>query len=318
MKTFVALPVLFCILVSCNQPSQVTEKNITAGSFEGIYVSEGYALRGEGYDWVAISLCALTDSSVQVAVRSRADLKNTTCTFDSEALVTEQGLLSIPFEDKEITLTLQGDTLKIGGRDEKSSNLLYYFCSGGGTLKGTYTRVTGPFDETQLFETGFEKTLSLQGITFNVTAVNTGFRTELTIESEGLEVDNTPAVHSIQGWISGAETEDLNSDGSPELLIYIRSTEGGNLCRVIGYSVNAGKSMSQVSLPELMENPEASQGYIGYDEFAIVETSLVRRFPIFEWDGSTYEPTGKTRQIQYRLEEGEALRHFRIESITEF
>ena len=39
-----------------------------------------------------------------------------------------------------------------------------------------------------------------------------------------------------------------------------------------------------------------------HDEFAIVETTLVRRFPIYKKGDANAKPTGGTRQLQYNLE----------------
>ncbi len=319
MKPVIAFLTGICLLlISCQYREANRPQQSSVADFSGIYVSEGFAQQEEGYDWVGVNIAFLSDTSAHVAVRSRIDQKRATCTFDSDAKLTGSGQLAIDFEDKHILLALTGDSLKIWGEDEKSSNLLHYFCSGGATLEGTYVRIEGPIDETQLSGQGFEKELSLQGVTFNVEELYSGFETLLSIEPEGLESDNRPVTHRIYGWVSGAEVEDLNSDGSPELLVYIHSSEGANRTQVIGYSVNDGKSMSQVSVPDIRDNPEAGQGYLGYDEYAVVETSLVQRFPLFKLTDAGYEPTGVTRQIQYRLREGEASRQFVIDRMTTY
>ncbi|MGB5191200.1 MAG: hypothetical protein WBN54_14170, partial [Robiginitalea sp.] len=59
-------------------------------------------------------------------------------------------------------------------------------------------------------------------------------------------------------------------------------------------------------------------GYMGHDEFAVVETSLVRRFPVYKSGDSNSNPTGGTRQIQYKLQDGEASRLFVIDNISEY
>ena len=306
------------VLGSCHKAQEIPVEQLNLESYEGTYVSDGYEQRSVGYDWVAVSIQILDDTTAHVAVRSRVDLKKATCTFDSDALWAEEGKLVIPFEDKQFILTLAADTLQIRGADEKSSNLLYYFCSGGATLEGSYIRLEGPVEEQQLNSDGFRKELSLQGITFTVCEINRGFQSRLVIETSGLEINNEPFSHTIYGWISGAEVEDLNSDGWPELLVYLNSSEGAVRTRVFAYSVNNGKSMSQVHLPDITFNKEAGEGFIGYDEFAVIETWLVQRFPVFKWTGSGYEPTGRTRQIQYQLREGEALRQFVPLKITEY
>ncbi|MGW8317239.1 MAG: hypothetical protein ACWGNV_16700 [Bacteroidales bacterium] len=315
---FVPIAGLLMLLVACQSQEPSGQVSNAVSDYAGIYVSDGYPLRDQGYDWVGISIDPLSDSTAHVSVRSRIDQKKATCTFDSDASLTDSGRLVIPFEDKQFFLSLSGDSLKISVEDEKSNNLLFYFCSGGASLEGTYSRLHESIEEDQLSGEGFKKDLSLQAITFHVQELHKGFETQLVIEPSGLQVDNQQVTHRIYGWVSGAETEDLNSDGSPELMVYVRSSDGGVRTRVIGYSVNDGKSMSQVAIPDFHDTPEASAGYLGYDEFSIVENSLVQRFPVFEKTDLGYEPTGAIRQIQYRLHEGEATRQFVIENMTTY
>ena len=71
----------------------------------------------------------------------------------------------------------------------------------------------------------------------------------------------------------------------------------------------------QVNYPKISENKEINNGYNGQDQFAIVENTLSRRFPIFNSDGS---PTGKNRQIEYDLVEGEASRQLIVNNFSEY
>jgi hypothetical protein len=87
---------------------------------------------------------------------------------------------------------------------------------------------------------------------------------------------------------------------------------------VIGYSVNNGKSISQIYFPDLFDNKEASSGYMGHDEFAIIETTLVRRFPVYKDGDTNNNPTGGFRQIGYKLKDGEASRSFVIDKISAY
>jgi hypothetical protein len=83
---------------------------------------------------------------------------------------------------------------------------------------------------------------------------------------------------------------------------------------VIGYSPNKGKSLSQIYFPELDKNSAALKGYMGHDEFAIVENSLVRRFKIYD---SNAKPTAKIRQLEYKLKPGEATKKFVLNKQTD-
>jgi hypothetical protein len=51
---------------------------------------------------------------------------------------------------------------------------------------------------------------------------------------------------------------------------------------------------------------KAAKGYMGHDEFAVGEGSLLRRFPIYRSGDSNAAPTGGMRQLRYRLLPGEA------------
>lgn len=164
----------------------------------------------------------------------------------------------------------------------------------------------------------FQKTLSLQNITFDIIAKGEGSIGKLTIQPKGLEIDNQIIEVELDGQVANAEIEDLNLDGFPEILIYTMSAGSGSYGNVIGYSVNNGKSLSQIYFPDISENKEASSGYMGHDEFTILETSLVRKFPIYK-DGDTNEnPTGGTRQIEYKLKDGETSRLFVLDKISEY
>ena len=176
--------------------------------------------------------------------------------------------------------------------------------------------IENPIQEEQ--KTVFQKTLILQNITFDISTTGEVSISQLTIQSKGLEIDNQKIAVELDGQVVNAEIEDLNSDGFPEILIYTTSAGSGSYGNVIGYSVNNGKSLSQIYFPELSENKEASIGYMGHDKFAIVETSLVRRFPIYKNDDSNSNPTGGTRQIEYKLKDGEASRLFVLNKISDY
>ena len=55
-----------------------------------------------------------------------------------------------------------------------------------------------------------------------------------------------------------------------------------------------------------MEDKANSKGYMGHDQFAVGEGALLRRFPLYHQTDSNSKPSGKTRQLQYKLKAGEA------------
>ena len=64
--------------------------------------------------------------------------------------------------------------------------------------------------------------------------------------------------------------------------------------------------MSEIHLPPLADDPKAAKGYLGHDEFRVVEITLVRRFPVYREGDTNAQPTGGIRQVQYKLKPGEA------------
>lgn len=288
-------------------------------NFEGDFVSDGYDQRNEGYDWVSVSIHVQTDSVAEIQIRSRSDKKKPTCSYEGKGILIDPQTLRAELQDeKQMLLRIDGHQLAIQPETSDDENMLYYYCSGGATLAGTYEKISGPLEDSQFADPPFERTLTLQGITFYIYATNTGSVNTLTIRPVGLEKNNQTVEHEIEGTVTNAEIEDLNSDGSPELLVYIQSAGSGSYSSVIGYSVNNKKSMTQIYLPDVMNYPEASQGYMGHDEFAIVETTLVRRFPIYKEGDTNSNPSGGMRQIQYKLVDGENSRVFKIDKIVEY
>lgn len=107
--------------------------------------------------------------------------------------------------------------------------------------------------------TGFQKMdLSYPGsnISFTVKVEN---KTLLILPS-GLSVTNEAFKHDITGYtVTNAEIGDLNVDGYPELFVYLTSDGSGSYGKLIGYSVNNGKSASQVYLPDVAETRSSTK-----------------------------------------------------------
>jgi len=152
----------------------------------------------------------------------------------------------------------------------------------------------------------FDRTLELQGIQFRVTSAEEGSINTLRIVPSGLEIDNSPVVRTIDGTITNAEVADLNVDGSPEIYVYVTSAGSGSYGSLAAYSANRRKSLSEIYLPPVTQNKTASRGYMGHDEFAVVESTLVQRFPVYRAGDTNARPTGGMRQLQYKLHPGEA------------
>lgn len=164
----------------------------------------------------------------------------------------------------------------------------------------------------------FDKTLTWKGITFRVTAANDSSAGTVTIVPSGLTVTSDTITQEIDGTVVGAEVADLDVNGWPELYVFTRSAGSGSYGSVIGQAVNNGKSLSAIFLPDIAEDAKLAQGYMGHDEFAIVENSLARRFPIYAPGDTNAAPSGKMRQVSYALAAGEAGWVLRTRDVTEF
>lgn len=174
--------------------------------------------------------------------------------------------------------------------------------------QGASVRVAQPADssrETSRFEFSSVDYWS-SGITYRVSSPNRGSMNRVTVTASGLARGDSTIEVDVDGTVTGAEVGDLNADGLPEIYVYVNSAGSGSYGSLVGYSPNDEKSLSPIHLRPVSETAGASEGYMGHDEFAVVESSLVRRFPVYVTGDTNAQPTGGTRQLQYRLEASEA------------
>ena len=185
-------------------------------------------------------------------------------------------------------------------------------------LKKKY-HLSGSQTDTPKTKYAFDKVLKLQGITFHVQATNEGSLNKLRITPSGLKEVNRPIEQEIDGVVTGAEVADLNRDGSPEIYVYVTSAGSGAYGSLIAYSANNKKSLSEIYLPPLEnEKKPVSKGYMGHDQFSIVENTFARRFPIYRKDDPNCCPKGGTRQLEYKLVPGEATWQLKLVKVTDF
>ncbi len=164
---------------------------------------------------------------------------------------------------------------------------------------------------------GYKETLTLQGITFDVSETASGSATKVTIKPSGLATVNDPVTHDIDGRVVRAEVADIDANGSPEIYVFTvsRVDQAGG---VVAYSTNNKKSMSEIYVPPISDDPKNSAGYAGRDESAIVENSYVTRFKLYSGSGPEARPTGKMRQLQYKLRPGEAGWKMVLDKVVEY
>lgn len=169
-----------------------------------------------------------------------------------------------------------------------------------------------------------EKTETFQNVELTYPGSDISFKVNikknnLLIQPSGLSISNETFQHDITGYtVTKAEIGDLDIDGYPEVFVYLNSKGSGSYGKLIGYSVNNGKSVSLVHLPEIIENKKISQGYMGHDQMGIVENIFYISFPIYKENDNNTNPTGGTRKIQYELTRGESCKVLKIDKVFEF
>jgi hypothetical protein len=173
-------------------------------------------------------------------------------------------------------------------------------------------------DEASVQAEPFFAQMVLQDVTFQVESPNDSSINQVAIRAEGPEGPIGQMEAEADGTITNVEIEDLNADGYPEIYVYVTSAGSGSYGSLIAYASNQNKSLSQIYLPSIEDDPAISQGYMGHDEFAVGEGAFLRRFPIYKDGDTNAQPTGGTRQIQYKLEAGEAGWILRQDRVVEF
>jgi hypothetical protein len=159
-------------------------------------------------------------------------------------------------------------------------------------------------------------TLSLQGVSFQVATQGAGSVQQLVVKASEHGHAYPVVKEELLGSLTGREVEDLNSDGRPELILFVTSAGSGSYGSVLAWSASKAHTLLPIAMPDL--SGKLAQGYMGHDQFAVVETTLMRRFPIYRPGDTNAKPTGGTRQIGYKLVAGEAGFLFKPVSNTTF
>lgn len=163
----------------------------------------------------------------------------------------------------------------------------------------------------------FERNLDLLGISFKVHSTDQGSLNQLQIHPSGLSTTNAPIEREIDGRVTGADIADLNQDGAPELYVFVTSAGSGSYASLVAYTANRSKSLSEIYLPPLADDPALIKGYMGHDQLSLGNGVLQRRFPLYRAGDSNSAPTGGTRQIDYQLVADEAGWQLKVERVKD-
>lgn len=166
--------------------------------------------------------------------------------------------------------------------------------------------LAAPYDET--FKSG--------NLSFHVVSSNAAEGNKAVITPSGLKKVNDPLTVEIEGELTKTIVEDLNGDNIPEVFLIATGAGSGSYGAVKAFSTNGGKSLTDIVIAE--PNPSDMDGYMGHDEFEVVEGTFIRRFPVYKTGDSNANPTGGWRQFQYKLQPGEAAWQLRIDRVVSY
>lgn len=162
-------------------------------------------------------------------------------------------------------------------------------------------------------ESPFRKEVTYKAISFTVTSPGRSVDNTFTITPSGYTKVNTPVTEHIVGKVSDVLVDDIDGDDDPELAVLTDPGKDGQVAVFI-YSSNGDRSMSAVSFPVISKDDKSLSGHRGHDEYEFVEGSFVRRFPLYVNDSAT----GRMRQFQYKLKQGEAMKQLVLYKTVEF
>ncbi|MBL7472265.1 hypothetical protein [Robertkochia sediminum] len=153
--------------------------------------------------------------------------------------------------------------------------------------------------------TTYSKTMEMQNTTFNIAVAGE----ELTVAVFRGESPGGSLTTPIVGKVTGTGMEDLDADGSPEVVIFTQEPENAMKGHAYGFSSGKENTFESIYIPPLSSDPAHTEGYVGGDEFALVETSLVRRMVLND---------GSVRQLQYKLVSSSEGKSFEVDRVVEY
>lgn len=158
---------------------------------------------------------------------------------------------------------------------------------------------------------GYRVTCNNKSMTSNTLSVKpTGFEKE--VNDFGMEV---------KGRVPNVETDDINRDGIPDLMIYIHANDSINSVNVFGVISESSSSLAPIALPDIYNDPKNRVGYKGHDVFFLFEGYLVRRFPVAAVEGAPPAAASGNlyRQMMYTPSKDENGRYlFKVTRVYDF
>jgi len=153
----------------------------------------------------------------------------------------------------------------------------------------------------------YDSTMKIGKVGYKVNCSNrSADKNTINISPVGFDNSVRDFSFEIKGRIRRAEVDDVNRDNFPDLVLYVYSGDTLNKGTVICISSEGNNNVLPIVFPDIVDDPKLRDGYKGNDEFLLMEGVLTRRFPLYATDSTGIaKPTGKTRQVMYRVVPGD-------------
>jgi hypothetical protein len=151
-----------------------------------------------------------------------------------------------------------------------------------------------------------DTTMKIGKVGYRVTCRNRSLTDNpIAIRAVGMESEVHPFDYPLKGRVLSTQVDDLNSDGYPDLILFVYTDSNAIHGTVICILSEANKSLSPCYLPDISYDPKVNKGYKGYDKFSLLEGTLLQQFPVYNPGDEKDKPTGGTRTLMYQVGKGE-------------
>jgi hypothetical protein len=151
-----------------------------------------------------------------------------------------------------------------------------------------------------------DTTMKIGKVGYRVSCRNTHINDNpVAIRPIGMDNEVRPIDLPLKGRVGGTLVDDLNTDGYPDLLLFIFTDSAGVNGTIICLMSQENKSLVPCYLPDISYDPKVNKGYKGHDSFSLLEGTLIQRFPIFNTGDEKDKPTGGTRTLMYQVGKGD-------------
>jgi hypothetical protein len=147
-----------------------------------------------------------------------------------------------------------------------------------------------------------DSTLKIGKVGYRIDCKNKKYdENQVTVKPIGFDNTAQPINFMLRGRVARAEIDDLNSDGFPDLVVFVFADSNAVFGTVYAFISQANKSISPLALQDPMMDGKVNEGYKGHDEFSLMQGYLLEKFPIYKPGDDKDRPTGGTRVLLYQL-----------------